>query len=41
MDFELLSDEQILPSSNKTVKEVRKEINEKISHWEKYGSAFW
>ena len=41
MDFELLADEQILPSSGKSVKQVREEINEKISHWEKYGSAYW
>lgn len=41
MDFELLADEQILPSSGKSVKQVREEINEKISHWEKYGSAHW
>lgn len=41
MDFDLLADEQILPSSGKSVKQVREEINEKISHWEKYGSAHW
>ena len=41
MDFELLKDDQILPSSGKTVKQVRAEIEEKISHWEKYGSAYW
>lgn len=41
LEFELLSDDQILPSSQKTVKEMRETINEKISVWEKYGSSFW
>lgn len=41
MDFEFLSDDQILPSSKKTVKEAKETILQKISVWEKYGASFW
>lgn len=40
-DFELLSDETVLSESQKTVKEMKEIIKEKIAIWERYGSAFW
>lgn len=41
LDFELLPETQVLPSSKKTVRELKETINDKISIWEKYGSSFW
>lgn len=41
MDFELLSDDQVIPSANKTVKELKETISEKICLWDKYGAPFW
>ena len=37
----LLSDNDVLPDKNKTVKEMRNLIQEKIKPWEKYGAAYW
>lgn len=41
MDFELLNDDTILPTSNITVKDARLKILEKIAVWEKYGATYW
>lgn len=41
MELECLPDGYVLPERNKTVKEMKDFINEKIKPWEKYGAAFW
>ncbi len=41
LDFELLNDDTILPTSNITVREAREKILEKIALWDKYGATYW
>ena len=41
MDLELMPETQVMPSSKKTVKELKDTINEKIKIWERYGAMHW
>ncbi len=41
MDLEFLPDDQVMPSSKKTVKELKDSIIERVAYWERYGSAHW
>ena len=40
-ELELLDDDFVLQERNKTVKEMKEFIKEKIKPWEKYGASFW
>ncbi len=41
MELELLSEDSILPDKNKTVKEMKEIIKNKIKPFEKYGALYW